>query len=90
MENAALINIHEIEAAKTAIVNGVRNLVECGHINNRDDVIRCLIGAGFDLTEVAVTSITLCHPDEPEVTITLEGYVFSQRFQLNHFDDTSH
>ena len=88
MEDAVLMNSHEIEAAKTAIVNGVRNLVECGHINNRDDVIRCLIGAGFDLIEVTEDSISLCSPDEPEVTITLKGYLFSPRFQLNHSDDT--
>lgn len=83
MGDTVFMNSHEIEAAKVAILNGVRNLVECGQINNRDDVIRCLIGAGFDITEVAVASITLCHPDEPEVTINLEGYVFSHRFKLN-------
>lgn len=88
MEEIILMNAHEIEAAKAAILNGVRNLVASGQVNNRDDVIRSLIGVGFDLTEVAEESITLCHPDEPDVTLTLTGYLFSQRFQLNHSDDT--
>ncbi|MCE9871483.1 hypothetical protein SJZ84_21970 [Hafnia paralvei] len=88
METMILINSHEIEAAKAAILNGMRNLVASGRVNNREDVIRSLIGAGFDLIEVSEESITLCAPDEPEVTITLEGYLFSQRFQLNYSDDT--
>lgn len=88
METMILMNAHEIDAAKTALTNGVRNLVASGRVNSREDVIRSLIGAGFDLTEVREESITLCAPDEPEVTITLEGYLFSQRFQLNHADDT--
>lgn len=88
MENIILMNANEIEAAKAAILNGVRNLVASGQVNNRDDVIRSLIGAGFDLTEVTEESITLCHPDDPEVTLTLRDYLFSQRFQLNHSDDT--
>lgn len=88
MEYIILMNAHEIEAAKAAILNGVRNLVASGQVNNRDDVIRSLIGAGFGFTEVIEESITLCHPDEPDVTLTLTGYLFSQRFQLNYSDDT--
>ncbi|WP_282808347.1 hypothetical protein [Hafnia alvei] len=88
METMILINAHEIEAAKAAILNGMRNLVASGRVNNREDVIRSLIGAGFDLIEVSEESITLCHPDEPDVTLTLTGYLFSQRFQLNYSDDT--
>lgn len=80
MDDTKFIHAHEIDAAKAAIANGVRNLVASGRVNNREDVIRSLIGAGFDLTEVNEESITLCHPDEPEGTITLEGYLFSQRF----------
>lgn len=80
MEDAALINAHEIEAAKTALANGVRNLVASGRVNNREDVIRSLIGAGLDIAEVSEESITVCAPEKPEVTITLKGYLFSQRF----------
>lgn len=88
MQDAVLIHAHEIDAAKTAIANGVRNLVASGRVNNRDDVIRCLIGAGLDIAEMSEESITVCSPAKPEVTITLKGYLFSQRFQLNHSDDT--
>lgn len=88
MENAALINAHEIEAAKTALANGVRNLVASGRVNNREGVIRSLISAGLDIADTSEESITVCSPEKPEVTITLEGYLFSQRFQLNHSDDT--
>lgn len=88
MENSALINAHEIEAAKTALANGVRNLVASGRVNNRDDVIRSLISADLDVADMSEESITVCSPEKPEVTITLEGYLFSQRFQLNHSNDT--
>lgn len=89
MEDIALMNAHKIEGAKTAIANAVRNLVASGRGNNRDDVIRSLIGAGLDLTEMTEESITVCSPDEPEVTLTLRGYLFSQRFQLSHSEDMS-
>lgn len=89
MEDIALMNAHKIEGAKTAIANAVRNLVASGRVNNRDDVIRSLIGAGLDLTEMTEESITVCSPDDPEVTLTLRGYLFSQRFQLSHSEDTS-
>ena len=89
METMILMNAHEIDAAKTALTNGVRNLVASGRVNSREDVIRSLIGAGLDLTEMTEESITACSPDEPEVTLTLRGYLFSQRFQLSHSEDMS-
>lgn len=89
MENIILMNAHEIEAAQAAILNGVRNLVTSGQVNNRDDVIRSLIGAGLNIADMSEESITVCSPDEPEVTLTLTGYLFSQRFQLNHSKDTN-
>lgn len=88
MENTALIPANKIDAAKTALTNGVRNLVASGRVNNREDVIRSLIGAGLDIADMSEESITVCSPAKPEVTITLKGYLFSQRFQLNKSNDT--
>jgi len=40
MKGAEINHVHEIDAAKTAIANGVLNLMESGWVNNREGIIR--------------------------------------------------
>ncbi|WNN54769.1 hypothetical protein RIN66_21920 (plasmid) [Hafnia alvei] len=84
MKDAEINHVHEIDAAKTAIANGVRNLMASGWVNNREGIIRSFMGVGLDMAEVSELSITVCSPEKPDITITQEGYLFSQLFQLNH------
>ncbi|TNL02323.1 hypothetical protein CYD30_27125 [Kosakonia cowanii] len=44
-------------------------------------MIRHLCGANFDITGVTEDSITVCAPDEPDNTVTLSGWLFSERFR---------
>jgi hypothetical protein len=70
------------EDAREIIKGTVKQLVGDGRIHSRDDIIRHLCGANFDITEVTEDSITVCAPDEPDNTATLSGWLFSERFRM--------
>ncbi|EWG67617.1 MULTISPECIES: hypothetical protein [unclassified Enterobacter] len=70
------------DEAREIIKGTVKQLVGDGRVHSRDDIIRHLCGANFDITEVTEECITVCAPDEPDNTLTLSGWLFSDRFRL--------
>ena len=78
-ENSLICRDENAEAVKV-IKETVKDLVGRGIIHSRDDIIRHLCGANFDITGVTEDSITVCAPDEPN-TVTLSGWMFSERFR---------
>lgn len=73
----------ENKEACTILKRTLRSLVAQGAIRSRDDIIRILLEAKFDITEVTAQGITLCGPDEPENRVTLDGWLFSAGFSLS-------
>lgn len=71
------------EEAGEIIKGTLKKLVGGGRIHSRDDIIRHLCGANFDITDVTEESITVCAPDEPANTLILSGWLFSERFGLD-------
>ena len=71
------------EEAREIIKGTVKQLIGDGRIHSRDDIIRHLCGANFDITDVTEESITICAPDEPANTLILSGWLFSERFGLD-------
>nr|WP_181726221.1 hypothetical protein [Klebsiella pneumoniae] len=71
------------EEARDIIKGTVKQLIGDGRIHSRDDIIRHLCGANFDITDVTEESITICAPDEPANTLILSGWLFSERFGLD-------
>lgn len=69
--------------ASTIIKRTLRSLVAQGAIRSRDDIIRILLEAKFDITEVTAQGITLHAPDEPENRVMLDGWLFSAGFSLS-------
>ncbi|EEL3199971.1 hypothetical protein HAR72_003168 [Salmonella enterica] len=70
------------EKATNVIKETIKLLVGERRIHSRDDIIRHLCGAKFDIVDVTEESITICAPDEPVNTSTLSGWLFSDRFRL--------
>lgn len=81
-ENNLTCRDENTEAVKV-IKETVKDLVGRGIIHSRDDIIRHLCGANFDITGVTEDSITVCAPDEPDNTLILSGWLFSERFGLD-------
>lgn len=79
-ENTLTCRDENTEAVKV-IKETAKDLVGRGIIHSRDDIIRHLFGANFDITGVTEDSITVCAPDEPDNTVTLSGWLFSERFR---------
>lgn len=81
-ENNLTCRDENTEAVKV-IKETVKDLVGRSIIHSRDDIIRHLCGANFDITGVTEDSITVCAPDEPANTLILSGWLFSERFGLD-------
>ncbi|UIN02553.1 hypothetical protein [Yersinia ruckeri] len=83
MSDTQWLNEQELMECKTCIRETINKFVMCGLINSRDDVIRMLIGGGFDILAYTDKGLTICAPDNPHETLILEGYVFSSNFKLS-------
>lgn len=83
MSAVDLTECSDNEKATSIIKETIKLLVGEGRIHSRDDIIRHLCGAKFDIVEVTGESITLCAPDEPQNTSTLRGWLFSNQFVLS-------
>jgi hypothetical protein len=56
------------EASET-ITNGLLGLAEQGRIKNRDDVIKTLEGAGFEIARTTKKSISIKDPDGGKISV---------------------
>lgn len=81
MSENNLICRDENAQAEKIIKQTVKDLVGRGIIHCRADIIRHLCGANFDITGVTEDSITVGAPDEPDNTVTLSGWLFSEWFR---------
>ena len=68
------------EASET-ITNGLLGLAEQGRINNRDDVVKTLEGAGFEIARTTGKSISIKDPDGGQ-NIRLKGMIYEQNFRF--------
>ena len=68
------------EASET-ITNGLLGLAEQGRINNRDDVVKTLEGAGFEIARTTGKSISIKDPDGGQ-NIRLKGMIYEQDFRF--------
>lgn len=68
--------------AATSITSGVRALVKTGTVSCRDDIVRHLIDAGFDIRQVTDEGIDIVD-DEGGEDLCLRGYLYSSAFNLS-------
>lgn len=67
--------------AVTAINDGLTNLVQQGVVENRQDVIKTLEAAGFEVARQTKTSISIKDPDGGR-NIRLKGAIYEQDFRF--------
>ena len=67
--------------ASEAITNGLLGMAEQGRISNRNDVIKTLEGAGFEIARTTKKSISIKDPDGGQ-NIRLKGALYEQDFRF--------
>ena len=65
-----------------AITNGLLSVVERGDLKNRDDVIKTLETAGFEIARTTKKSISIKDPDGGQ-NIRLKGAIYEQDFRFS-------
>jgi len=68
------------EASET-ITNGLLGLADQGRINDRDDVVKTLEGAGFEIARTTNKSISIKDPEGGQ-NIRLKGMIYEQNFRF--------
>ncbi|MEG0102141.1 MAG: hypothetical protein RSE33_21020 [Hafnia sp.] len=68
--------------AATSITSSVRALVKTGAVSCRDDIVRHLIDAGFDIRQVTDEGIDIV-VGKGEEDLCLRGYLYSSAFNLS-------